>query len=72
VVVRRELVVLAAERVARSWCIESFTISARMPSTFAFISRSMRRTSGCSMIGTRGALGSFHCVIELPCLRSFA
>ena len=24
------------------------------------------------MIGTRGAVASFHCLIELPCLRSLA
>ena len=38
----------------------------------AFISRSMRRTSACSMIGTRGAVASFQCVMLAPCLRSFA
>ena len=43
-----------------------------MPSTRAFMSSSMRRTSGCSMIGTRGAVGSFQCVMRAPCLRSFA
>ena len=35
-----------------------------MPSTCAFMSSSMRRTSACSMIGTRGAVASFQCLIE--------
>ena len=43
-----------------------------MPSTRDFMSSSMRRTSGCSMIATRGAVASFHCAIDEPCLRSFA
>ena len=40
---------------ARSLCIASFTIIARMPSTRAFMSSSIRRTSSCSTIGTRPA-----------------
>ena len=43
-----------------------------MPSTRDFMSSSMRRTSACSMMGTRGAVGSFQCAMFAPCLRSFA
>ena len=50
----------------------SFTASDRMPSTLAFISISIRRTSECSMMGTRGASGSLKRRIEEPCRRSFA
>ena len=43
-----------------------------MPSTLDFISRSMRRTSACSMMATRGTVGSFHDVMGAPCFRSLA
>jgi hypothetical protein len=44
--------------------LASLVSSARMPSTRAFISSSMRRTSACSMIDTRGAVGSFQFVMR--------
>ena len=56
---------------ARSAWSASFTASVRMPSTLAFISSSMRRTSECSMMGTRGAFGSLKCGPTSPaCARA--
>ena len=69
----------AASRVAASGCecassisMPTHSESARAPSVKDFWIISMRRTSGCTMIGSAGPLAFFGPVSERPCRRSRA
>ena len=53
-------------------CSAVQSTSARAASLKALIDRSVRRTSGCTMIGSAGLSGNFAPVSARPCRRSFA
>ncbi len=55
-----------------STCLAAKYSIARLPSAKAFMVSSMRRTSGCTMIGSAGFSGAFGPVSERICRRSRA